>query len=95
MVTVEGYDDFDDALARANQSPYGLQAGVFTHDARLIFRAYEELTVGGLVVGDVPTFRIDHMPYGGVKDSGNTREGLKYAMDEMTEPKLLVMNLRR
>src|SRR6266404_3224811 len=92
--TVEPYDDFGDALARVNRSPYGLQAGLFTNDARLIFRAYDELEVGGLIVGDVPTFRIDHMPYGGVKDSGLGREGLRYAIEEMTEPKLLAMNLR-
>lgn len=92
--TVEPYQDFADALARVNRSPYGLQAGLFTNDARLIFRAYDELEVGGLIVGDVPTFRIDHMPYGGVKDSGLGREGLRYAIEEMTEPKLLAMNLR-
>jgi acyl-CoA reductase-like NAD-dependent aldehyde dehydrogenase len=92
--TVEPYEDFGAALARVNQSPYGLQAGLFTNDARLIFRAYEELEVGGLIVGDVPTFRIDHMPYGGVKDSGLGREGLRYAIEEMTEPRLLAMNLR-
>src|SRR6266850_3187994 len=93
--TVEPYDDFGDALASVNRSPYGLQAGLFTNDARLIFRGYDELEVGGLIVGDVPTFRIDHMPYGGVKDSGLGREGLRYAIEEMTEPKLLAMNLRR
>jgi acyl-CoA reductase-like NAD-dependent aldehyde dehydrogenase len=93
--TVEPYEDFADALKRINASPYGLQAGLFTNDARLIFRAYDELEVGGLIVGDVPTFRIDHMPYGGVKDSGLGREGLKYAIEEMTEPRLLAMNLRQ
>jgi acyl-CoA reductase-like NAD-dependent aldehyde dehydrogenase len=93
--TVEAYEDFSDALKRINASPYGLQAGLFTNDARLIFRAYDELEVGGLIVGDVPTFRIDHMPYGGVKDSGLGREGLKYAIEEMTEPRLLAMNLRQ
>jgi len=92
--TVEPYEDFADALARVNRSPYGLQAGLFTNDARLIFRAFNELEVGGLIVGDVPTFRIDHMPYGGVKDSGLGREGLRYAIEEMTEPRLLAMNLR-
>jgi acyl-CoA reductase-like NAD-dependent aldehyde dehydrogenase len=92
--TIEPYEDFGDALARVNRSPYGLQAGLFTNDARLIFRAYDELEVGGLIVGDAPTFRIDHMPYGGVKDSGLGREGLRYAIEEMTEPKLLAMNLR-
>jgi acyl-CoA reductase-like NAD-dependent aldehyde dehydrogenase len=92
--TVEAYDDFAEALDGVNASPYGLQAGLFTRDAALIFRAYEELQVGGLVVGDVPTFRVDHMPYGGVKDSGVGREGLRYAIEEMTEPKLLVMNFK-
>jgi acyl-CoA reductase-like NAD-dependent aldehyde dehydrogenase len=94
VVTVEPYDDFDQALRLVNKSPYGLQAGLFTRDAKLIFNAYEELEVGGLIAGDVPAFRIDHMPYGGVKDSGLGREGLRYAIEEMTEPKLLVMNLK-
>jgi acyl-CoA reductase-like NAD-dependent aldehyde dehydrogenase len=67
---------------------------VFTRDAKLLFQAYEELEVGAVVAGDVPSFRIDHMPYGGVKDSGLGREGLRYAIEEMTEPKLMVMNLR-
>jgi acyl-CoA reductase-like NAD-dependent aldehyde dehydrogenase len=94
VVTVEPYDDFETALRQINKSPYGLQAGLFSRDARLIFRAYEELEVGGLMAGDVPSFRIDHMPYGGIKDSGLGREGLRYAIEEMTEQKLLVMNLR-
>jgi acyl-CoA reductase-like NAD-dependent aldehyde dehydrogenase len=94
VVTVEPYRTFDDALRQINNSNYGLQAGLFTRDAKLLFQAYDELEVGGLVAGDIPTFRIDHMPYGGIKDSGLGREGLRYAMEEMTEPKLLVMNLR-
>ncbi len=94
VVTVEAYDSFEDAVRQLNSSPYGLQAGVFTRDVKLLFSAYEELEVGGLVAGDVPTFRIDHMPYGGIKDSGLGREGLRYAIEDMTEPKLLVMNLR-
>jgi len=94
VVTVEPYDTFDDALRQLNASAYGLQAGVFTRDVKLLFNAYEELEVGGMVAGDVPTFRIDHMPYGGVKESGLGREGLRYAIEEMTEPRLLVMNLR-
>src|SRR5882724_1456982 len=94
VVTVEPYNDFASALREANNSPYGLQAGLFTRDAKLIFQAYEELEVGGLIAGDVPTFRVEHMPYGGVKDSGLGREGLRDAIQEMTEPKLLVMNLR-
>jgi len=94
VVVVEPYDDFSDALRRVNDSPYGLQAGLFTRDAKLIFQAYEELEVGGLIVGDTSSFRIDHMPYGGVKDSGLGREGLRYAIEDMTEPRLLVLNLR-
>lgn len=94
VVTVEPYKDFDEALRRVNDSCFGLQAGVFTRDAKLLFQAYEELEVGGLIAGDIPSFRVDHMPYGGVKDSGLGREGVRYAIEEMTEPKLLVMNLR-
>jgi acyl-CoA reductase-like NAD-dependent aldehyde dehydrogenase len=94
VVTVEAYDHFDDAVRQVNSSPYGLQAGIFTRDVKLLFNAYEELEVGGLIAGDAPAFRIDHMPYGGIKDSGLGREGLRYAIEEMTEPKLLVMNLR-
>jgi acyl-CoA reductase-like NAD-dependent aldehyde dehydrogenase len=94
VVTVEPYRTFDDALRQINNSNYGLQAGLFTRDAKLLFQAYDELEVGGLVAGDVPSFRIDHMPYGGIKDSGLGREGLRYAMEDMSEPKLLVMNLR-
>jgi glyceraldehyde-3-phosphate dehydrogenase (NADP+) len=94
VVTVEAYDDFNDALRRVNDSPWGLQAGLFTRDARLIFRAYDELQVGGVIAGDIPSFRMDHMPYGGTKESGIGREGLKYAIEEMTEPKLLVMNIQ-
>jgi acyl-CoA reductase-like NAD-dependent aldehyde dehydrogenase len=93
VITVEPYDDFRDAVKLVNASPFGLQAGIMTNDARLIYAAYNELEVGGVVVGDVPTFRIDHMPYGGIKESGLGREGLRYAIEEMTEPKLLVMNL--
>ncbi len=92
VVTVEAYDDFGDAIARVNLSPYGLQAGVFTRDIQRLMRAYDELEVGAVIAGDVPTFRIDHMPYGGVKDSGSGREGIRYAIEEMTEPKLLVLS---
>ena len=93
VVTVEPYHDFAVAVKQVNDSDYGLQAGIFTRDAKLLFEAYEALEVGGVVAGDVPTFRIDHMPYGGVKDSGLGREGVRYAIEEMTERKLLVMNL--
>jgi acyl-CoA reductase-like NAD-dependent aldehyde dehydrogenase len=92
VVTVEAYDDFGEALARVNRSRFGLQAGVFTRDMERLLRAYEELEVGAVISGDVPSFRIDHMPYGGVKDSGSGREGIRYAMEEMTEPKLLVLS---
>jgi acyl-CoA reductase-like NAD-dependent aldehyde dehydrogenase len=94
VVTVEPYDDFDDAVRRANDTPYGLQTGVFTRDAARLFHAFEELEVGGVMAGDVPSFRIDNMPYGGVKESGLGREGLRYSIEEMSEPRLLVMNLR-
>ncbi len=94
VVTVEPYKNFDEALRRINNSNYGLQAGLFTRDVKLLFQAYDELEVGGLIAGDIPSFRIDQMPYGGIKDSGLGREGLRYAIEEMTEPKLLVMNLR-
>ena len=92
VATIERYQDFDAALAQANQTRYGLQAGLFTRDAGLIFRAFEKLDVGGVIVGDVPTFRVDPMPYGGVKDSGLGREGIRYAMEEMTERKLLMIS---
>jgi glyceraldehyde-3-phosphate dehydrogenase (NADP+) len=92
VVTVEPYDDFGEAIDRVNRSSYGLQAGVFTRDIQRLMRAYDELEVGAVIAGDVPSFRIDHMPYGGVKDSGSGREGIRYAMEEMTEPKLLVLS---
>src|SRR5438093_12693919 len=94
VVTMEPYDDYSHALRLINESPYGLQAGIFTRDVNRIFQAYEELEVGGVIAGDVPSFRIDHTPYGGVKDSGLGREGLRYAIEDMTEPRLLVMNVR-
>ncbi|MBI2608238.1 MAG: aldehyde dehydrogenase family protein [Deltaproteobacteria bacterium] len=88
---VNSFTHFDDVLKTVNNTPFGLQAGLYTQDIQKIWKAYEVLDVGGLVVGDTPTFRLDHMPYGGIKDSGVGREGLKYAMEEMTEPKLLVL----
>ena len=93
VVVVSPYEDFDLALQRVNDSVYGLQAGVFTNDLKKAFHAYEILEVGGVICNDIPTFRIDHMPYGGVKESGFGREGLKYAIEEMTELKLLAINL--
>ena len=94
VVTVEPYESFGDALQQVNNSNYGLQAGLFTRDAVLIQTAFNELEVGGLIVGDVPSFRVDQMPYGGMKDSGLGREGLRYSIEDMTERKLLVMALR-
>lgn len=93
VVTVEPYDDFEGALAAVNDSPYGLHAGVFTRDLARAFRAFERLEVGAVVLNDAPTFRADHMPYGGVKDSGAGREGPRYAIEEMTELRTLVLNL--
>ena len=94
VVTVEPYDDFVEAVRQVNHSNYGLQAGLFTRDAILIQNALNELEVGGLIVGDVPSFRVDQMPYGGMKDSGFGREGLRYSIEDMTERRLLVMALR-
>jgi acyl-CoA reductase-like NAD-dependent aldehyde dehydrogenase len=92
VVTVEKFSDYDESLNALNRSEFGLQAGVFTRDFKRIARAFETLEVGGLMIGEVPTFRIDHMPYGGTKDSGLGREGLRYAIEEMTEPRLLAIN---
>lgn len=92
VITVQPYDTFDEALAILNSSDFGLQAGVFTHDMRRVWQAYETLQVGGVIINDVPTWRVDHMPYGGIKNSGIGREGLRYAIEEMTEPRLLVLN---
>jgi glyceraldehyde-3-phosphate dehydrogenase (NADP+) len=94
LVTVEPYEFFPEALHQINNSAYGLQAGVFTRDAGLIQMAFEELEVGGVIAGDVPSFRVDQMPYGGVKDSGLGREGLRYSIEDMTERRLLVMAVR-
>ncbi|MCL5994845.1 MAG: aldehyde dehydrogenase family protein [Chloroflexi bacterium] len=93
LVTVVPYEDFCDAVREVDNSEYGLQCGIFTRDIKNIWYAYEHIEVGGVIVNDVSTYRIDHMPYGGVKLSGFGREGVKYAIEEMTEPKLLVMNM--
>jgi acyl-CoA reductase-like NAD-dependent aldehyde dehydrogenase len=89
VVTVTRYTSFDEALAMANDSVYGLQAGVFTADLGKALKAGKTLEFGGVIVNDVPTFRADQQPYGGVKDSGNTREGPRYAIEEMTEHRLV------
>lgn len=91
VVCLFEYENFEDALAEVNRSRFGLQAGVYARDLGLVMRAWEEIETGGVVAGDVPTFRVDRMPYGGVKDSGMGREGLRWAIREMSEPRLLVV----
>lgn len=93
VVVVERYRDFEDAVARIDDSRYGIHAGVFTHDIRRIDHAFRNLTVGGVIVNDYPTFRVDNFPYGGVKSSGLGREGVRYAMEAMTEPRVLIFDL--
>lgn len=93
VVTVAKVRDFDEGLDAVNSTVYGLQAGVFTKDLKNAFRAFEKLEVGGVIINDVPTYRVDHMPYGGVKQSGFGREGIRYAIEEMTEPRLMSLNL--
>lgn len=93
VVTLRPYNTWDDAIALINNSDYGLQAGLFTNDMKRIMDAWERIDVGGLQVNSVSTFRVDHMPYGGIKQSGFGREGVKYAIEEMTELRLMVMNL--
>jgi glyceraldehyde-3-phosphate dehydrogenase (NADP+) len=94
LVGLTPFDDISDAIAAAGRSQFGLQGGLFTHDLRVVEEAFDRIEVGGLMVNDVSTFRIDHMPYGGVKSSGSGREGLRYAIEEMTEMKLLTFNNR-
>jgi len=83
VVTVEPYTDFEEAIRLVNDTPFGLQAGVFTNRMNDINMAFDRLEVGGVIINDVPTFRVDHMPYGGIKDSGLGREGVKYAICDM------------
>ena len=91
VACIDVFDDFDDAIARVNDSDFGLQAGVFTARIDHALRAWDRLEVGGVVVGDVPSFRVDNMPYGGIKQSGVGREGVRCAIEDMTEPRLLVL----
>ncbi len=95
VVTVEPYTDFEEAIRLVNDTPFGLQAGVFTNRMNDINMAFDRLEVGGVIINDVPTFRVDHMPYGGIKDSGLGREGVKYAICDMMEPKILVTDNRQ
>jgi acyl-CoA reductase-like NAD-dependent aldehyde dehydrogenase len=94
LVSIAKYRDFKAAVAGVNDSKYGLQAGVFTNRLDDVMYAFEEIQTGGVVINDVPTYRADHMPYGGVKDSGMQREGVRYAIEDMTETKILVLNLK-
>jgi acyl-CoA reductase-like NAD-dependent aldehyde dehydrogenase len=89
---IEPVNSMDDGILRINSGRFGLQAGVFTDSINEMNLAFNNLKVGGVIINDVPTFRVDHMPYGGIKDSGSGREGVKYAIIDMMEPRLLVKN---
>jgi acyl-CoA reductase-like NAD-dependent aldehyde dehydrogenase len=91
VAILSSFEEFDAALDEVNDSQYGLQAGIFTRDLYKVQRAWDRLEVGGVVIGDIPSWRVDHMPYGGVKNSGLGREGIRYAMEDMTEIRLLVI----
>ena len=91
LVVAFPFRELDEANAAVNDSVFGLQAGVFTSDLRAAWTSFNELEVGGVVINDIPTYRVDHMPYGGVKDSGLGREGLRWAMEDMTELRIMVL----
>ena len=91
LAILQKFSSFDEALAEVNRSTFGLQAGIFTRDLFKMFDAWDRLEVGGVVINDVPSYRVDNMPYGGVKDSGLGREGIKFAMEDMTEIRNLVI----
>ncbi|MEE4194923.1 MAG: aldehyde dehydrogenase family protein, partial [Anaerolineae bacterium] len=93
VITVTPYDEFEEAIQLANYTDFGLQSGIFTQNMNRVLHAFEEIEVGGLQVNDVSTFRVDQMPYGGVKGSGIGREGPRYVIEEMTEMKLMVINM--
>ncbi len=93
IAIISKYNNFEDAVKMVNDSNFGLQAGVFTRDIKNIFYAHENINAGGVIINDYPTFRVDNMPYGGIKDSGFGREGIKYSMEDMTELKVTVFNL--
>lgn len=94
VVVLSSFQNFDKALVEINESQYGLQAGIFTRDIYKAYRAWDTLEVGGVVIGDIPSWRVDNMPYGGVKNSGLGREGVRFAIEEMTEIRLLVLRRR-
>jgi len=92
VISVTPYDEFDDAVQLANAGDFGLQVGIFTQNINRVMRAFDEMNVGGVIINDIPSFRVDHMPYGGVRGSGTGREGPRYAIEEMSELRLLVIN---
>jgi acyl-CoA reductase-like NAD-dependent aldehyde dehydrogenase len=91
LVVMFPFTEFGDAVRQVNDSFFGLQTGVFTNDLAHAWQGFNELEVGGVIVNDIPTYRIDHMPYGGVKDSGQGREGLRWAIEDMTELRIMVL----
>ncbi|HEU0165930.1 MAG TPA: aldehyde dehydrogenase family protein, partial [Thermomicrobiales bacterium] len=92
LVTIFPVKSFSEGISALNDSDYGLQAGIFTNRLENALTAFERVEAGGVIINDVPTYRIDHMPYGGVKSSGLSREGVRYAIEDMTEPRLMVFN---
>jgi glyceraldehyde-3-phosphate dehydrogenase (NADP+) len=94
LAVIQKYKDFRKVVDEINDSEFGLQAGIFTNRLKDVFYAYKYIDAGGVVINDVPTFRADHQPYGGTKDSGLGREGIRYTIEDMTEIKLLSMNLK-
>ena len=93
VVAVDTYSEIDEVIAKVNDSEYGLQAGLFTNDLKFAMKAAKEIEVGGLIINDGSAYRVDHMPYGGVKNSGTGKEGPAYAIEEMTEERIIIMNL--
>jgi acyl-CoA reductase-like NAD-dependent aldehyde dehydrogenase len=91
VMTIEKFSNFEEAVSEINNSHYGLQAGVFTNDMKKVLYAYNNIHTGGVIINEVSAYRMDSMPYGGTKDSGNAREGIAYAVKEMTEEKILVI----
>ena len=94
VATVIRADSFEDALAQADKTSFGLQASVFTRDINRVFQAIKRLNFGGVIINDVPSFRADHMPYGGNRNSGLGREGVKFAIEEMTNIQMVAINLK-
>jgi glyceraldehyde-3-phosphate dehydrogenase (NADP+) len=92
IIAISPVESFASGINQLNDSSFGLQAGVFTNSLEHSLAAFEQIDAGGVIINDVPAYRIDHMPYGGVKDSGLGREGIRYAIEDMTEPKLMVIN---